>query len=79
MLLSLSSPLLGLGFEGLKSLFEAPDAGFGFGPVEIALGVTVDQAGDALAQFGDLLVDERRVDLAGGRLNRVQPALIFVG
>ena len=57
MLLGLSMPLFGLSFEGLESVFEAPDAGFGFGLVEIALGVTVDQAGDALAQFGDLLVD----------------------
>ena len=36
-LLGLSLPLLGLGFEGLESLFEAPDPGFGFGLVEIYL------------------------------------------
>ena len=70
--------MLGLDFEGLESLFEAPDPWFGFGLVEIALGIPVDQAGNALAQFGDLPVDERAVGLARSRLNRCQPALIFV-
>ena len=77
-LLSLSVLLLGLDLEGLEALFETADAGFGFSLVKIALGVTVDQAGNALAQFGDLLVDQRRVGLARSRLNRGQPALIFV-
>jgi hypothetical protein len=69
--------LLGLDFEGLESLFEAPNPGFGFGLVEIALGIPVDQAGNALAQFGDLLVEQRCVGLARSRLNRFQPALIL--
>jgi len=77
-LLSLISPLLGLGFEALEAFFEASDSRLGFGVVEIALGITVDQTGDALTQFGDLPVDHHRVGLAGWSLNRFQPALVFV-
>jgi len=68
-----------LGLQGLQALSEAADAGFGFGLVDGAFGIRVDQPADALADPGDLRLNADLPGLARHRLQGLQTTRILLG
>jgi hypothetical protein len=71
--------LLGLCLQRLKPFFEVPDTRFGFAFLQVTLGVSVNQARDAISYLRNLLFQQIDIGCSRQYLHRIQPSLVFIG